>query len=184
MPDSPVNAGGGTPSPAAFTPNAAHLVRTALLANLTLSQMADQKASILMGATFVVFTLCIGQASRGHVPLALLVLGAGAFVSAACAILTLMPSVAPRKGPAAADANLLFFGVYARMSEAEFTEQVIALLDSDEAIYRAMLRDMYQNGQVLARKKYRLLGYAYRTFLAGLALTLVTFVAEYAGVIG
>jgi len=37
-------------------------VRTALQANLTLSQMADQKASILMGATFVVFTLAVGQA--------------------------------------------------------------------------------------------------------------------------
>ena len=29
---------------------------------MQLSQMADQKASILMGATFVVFTLAVGQA--------------------------------------------------------------------------------------------------------------------------
>jgi hypothetical protein len=32
-----------------------------------------------------------------------------------------------------------------------------------------MARDLYQNGVVLARKKYRLLGYAYRTFLSACA---------------
>lgn len=162
----------------AFTPNAAHLVRTALQANLTLSQMADQKASILMGATFVVFTLSVGQASKGPVPLALLVLGLSAFISAALAIGALMPSVAAPKGDVPEGANILFFGVYAKLSEEEFAARVMPLLGDDEAIYRAMLRDMYQNGQVLARKKYRLLGYAYRAFLVGLALTLVTFMVE------
>ena len=43
---------------------------------------------------------------------------------------------------------------------------------------RMMLRDMYQNGLVLQRRKYRYLGYAYRTFIAGLVLTLVSFVIE------
>jgi len=165
-------------TPPIFTPNAAHLVRTALQANLTLSQMADQKASILMGATFVVFTLSVGQASKGPVPLALLVLGAAALVSAVFTISALMPTVAPPKGEVAEGANLLFFGVYAKLTEEEFTARIIPLLAADETIYRAMLRDMHQNGQVLARKKYRLLGYAYRSFLVGLVLTVAVFVAE------
>jgi hypothetical protein len=164
--------------PAEYTQNAYHMVRTALQANLTLSQMADQKASILMGATFVVFTLSVGQAGKAPVPHALLVLGAAALVSALFAIAALMPSVkAPRGGVAETD-NLLFFGVYARLTEEEFTARVMPLLTSDEAIYRAMLRDMHQNGLVLARKKYRLLGYAYRSFLLGLVLTVMVFVAE------
>ena len=161
-----------------YTQNAYHMVRTALQANLTLSQMADQKASILMGATFVVFTLSVGQASRGPVPLALLVLGTAALVSALFAITALMPSVAAPRGPVTEADNLLFFGVYARLTEAEFTARVMPLLTSDEAILRAMLRDMHQNGIVLARKKYRLLGYAYRSFLIGLVLTVAVFVAE------
>jgi len=41
-----------------------------------------------------------------------------------------------------------------------------------------MLRDMHQNGLVFARKKYRLLGYAYRAFLVGLVLTVIVFAAE------
>ena len=51
-------------------------------------------------------------------------------------------------------------------------------LASDETVFRTMLRDIYQNGQVLQRKKYRFLGLAYRIFIAGLTLTLVTFLFE------
>ena len=64
------------------------------------------------------------------------------------------------------------------MGEDEFAEAVLGELKSDETIYRAMLRDIYQNGQVLQRKKYRFLGYAYRAFLAGLVLTVATLIAE------
>ncbi|MDE2441963.1 MAG: hypothetical protein KGP14_13145, partial [Betaproteobacteria bacterium] len=126
----------------------------------------------------VVFTLSVGQASKGPVPHALLVLGAAALVSALFAITALMPSVKPPRGEVAEADNVLFFGVYARLTEDEFAARVMPLLTSDEAIYRAMLRDMHQNGLVLARKKYRLLGYAYRSFLLGLVLTVVVFVAE------
>ena len=170
-------------TPAEFSPNAAHLVRTALQANLTLSQMADQKASILMGATFVVFTLSVGQASRGAVPLALLVLGAGAFVSAVLTILALMPAVGVPQGEVSARDNVLFFGVYAKLSEEEFAARIMPMLAADSTIFAAMLRDMHQNGLVLARKKYRLLGWAYRAFLAGLALTAAVFVGEMAGLV-
>ena len=45
-----------------FPPNAIHVVRTAQQIHVQLSAMADQKASILMGATFVIFTITIGQA--------------------------------------------------------------------------------------------------------------------------
>ena len=172
---------GATPQ---FTPNAAHLVRTALQANLTLSQVADQKASILMGATFLVLTLSVGQAVKGNVPPALLVLGATALVSATLAILALMPKVTASGSDVPESANLLFFGVYAHLSEEEFAGRVMDMLNNDEAIFRAMLRDMHQNGVVLARKKYRLLGYAYRAFLTGLGLTLTTFLAEHSGLIG
>jgi hypothetical protein len=38
-----------------------------------------------------------------------------------------------------------------------------------------MARDIYQNGTVLRRKKYRYLALAYRTFLIGMVLTILTF---------
>lgn len=164
-----------------LTANAVHLVRTTQQINLTLSQMADQKASILMGATFVVFTISVGQAGKQGVTSAILVLAAFSFLSAMLAVFAILPSVSPRPTK---DPNILFFGNFTRMSEQEFSDSVIEQLRDDESVYRTMLRDIYQNGQVLQHKKYRFLGYAYRAFLAGLLLTVVTLVAERLGAIG
>ncbi len=55
--------------------------------------MADQKASILMGATFVVFTIAIGQARGGAMPHALLALAGFSFLSAMCAVAAVLPSI-------------------------------------------------------------------------------------------
>ena len=163
--------------PAGYTHDAIYLVRTATQANLTLSQMADQKASILMGATFLVFTIAVGQFSKGNVPISLLILGVSAFLSAVCAVASIMPAVKPPPMVPGSE-NVLFFGVFTQFSEDEFTDRVLKHLHTDEAVYRLMLRDIYQNGQVLQRKKFRYLGLAYRIFLAGLTLTLVSFVIE------
>ncbi|MGQ3065375.1 MAG: Pycsar system effector family protein [Sphingopyxis sp.] len=48
-------------------------------------------------------------------------------------------------------------------------------------LYETMLRDTYQNGVVLARRKYRYLAYAYRLFVVGLTLTFIAFAVEMAG---
>ncbi len=156
---------------------AVHLVRTATQTNLTLSQMADQKASILMGATFVVFTIAVGQARTGAVPLTLLVLAAFAFLSAMCAVAAILPSVAT-KASGGTQPNLLFFGTFTQLGEDEFADRVIAELHDDERIYRVMLRDIHQNGMVLQNKKYRLLRAAYLLFLTGLFCSFAIFLFE------
>ena len=155
---------------------AIHMVRTTQQAHYQLSQMADQKASILMGATFVTFTITVGQARGGSgAPLPLLVLGAFAFVSAVLAVMAVLPAATPRHdGPV----NLLFFGSFVRFSQEDYVEHLLDALRSDESIYRTMATDIYQNGRVLAGKKYRLLGYAYRVFLAGLTLSLAAFLVQ------
>jgi hypothetical protein len=153
--------------------NASNLLRTAQQMQYQLSQMADQKASMLMAATFVIFTLTIGQARDGRVPAtALMVLGGFAFVSAILAVLAVLPSVGPSR---TGRINLFFFGSFTRLDEEEYVERILEVLESDETMFRTMATDIYQNGCVLARKKYKLLGYAYRVFLAGLTASLVTF---------
>jgi hypothetical protein len=170
------------PSPSGFSNHAIHLVRTAQQLNLALSQMADTKASILMGATFVAFTIAIGQARNGSMPWALGVLALFAFISACCAVFAVMPSVGSPKSISLNDgkSNKLFFGYFAQTPEDEWIDSILDELRADETVFRTMLHDIYQNGQVLQRKKYRYLSYAYRSFLMGLGLTLVTFVAEMA----
>ncbi len=75
--------------------------------------------------------------------------------------------------------NKLFFGYFANMDEEEWTVSVLSELRADETVFRTMLHDIYQNGQVLQRKKYKYLAYAYKSFIVGLCLTGVTFVIEY-----
>lgn len=169
-------------SPSGFSNHAIHLVRTTQQINLSLSQMADAKASILMGATFLVFTIAVGQARNGTMPWSLGVLAVFAFISAMCAVFAVLPSIS---GPNAAKLNdgkpnKLFFGYFAHMDEDAWTDSILAELYADETVFRTMLHDIYQNGQVLQRKKYRYLAYAYKSFMAGLCLTVVTFVIEHA----
>lgn len=160
-----------------FPPNAVHVVRTAQQIHVQLSGMADQKASILMGACFVIFTLAIREAETGRPALPLLLLGGSAFLSAVCAAVAVMPAI--RFGGGAAP-NLLFFGAFANMEEGAFVDALTALMRDDEASYRAMALDLYQNGRLLAGKKYRLLGWAYRLFLAGMTASLAAFVVQHA----
>lgn len=161
-----------------LSPNCVHLVRTAQLANLQLSQMADQKASMLMGATFLVFTLSMGQMQGGALIAPLGLLAIAAFFSALFAVMAVLPKVTHVDRPVGEDDNILFFGIFTSMEESDFVDRMIARLKDDETLCRTMLRDLYQNGQVLQQKKYRFLGYAYRTFFAGLVLSFMAFMAE------
>jgi hypothetical protein len=165
------------PKPPANPANAIHLIRTTQQAHYTLSQMADQKASILMAATFVIFTITIGQAKQGtQPPPALVVLGGFAFIAAVLTMLAVLPAIGTKPG---GKTNLLFFGSFTQLDEEDYVRRMLIALETDDSIFRAMATDIYQNGTVLARKKYRLLGYAYRVFLVGLTASLLTFIAHY-----
>ena len=157
--------------------NAAHMMRTAQLAQLQLSAMADAKASLLMGATFVIFTITIGQARGGLPPIPLLILGGAAFFAAIFAVLAVIPMTSGKnKG---GRPNILFFGTFSRMAEEDFIDEVTARLRTEDSIYRTMARDIHQAGSILQNKKYRLLKWAYRVFLLGLVASGIAFVIQY-----
>ena len=166
-----------TPEQPQYPANAVHMMRTAQLAQLQLSAMADTKASILMGATFVIFTITIGQARDATAPIPLLILGGAAFFSAICAVLAVLPITRRRKPKG--EPNILVFGTFTQRPEEEFIESVTARLHSDDSVYRTMARDIYQAGSVLQNKKYKMLGWAYRIFLVGLVASFVAYVVLY-----
>ncbi len=167
--------------PKRYAPDAIHLVRTTQQIQVQLSAMADQKASILMGAALVVFTITLGQSGRGVVAPEMLVLAAFALASAALAVVAILPATRPKPG---APLNLLFFGSFTQLEQEDYIERVVAQLGDEDDIYRTMARDIYQNGTVLQRKKYRFLGLAYRVFLTGMVATVLVFGAGRAGVLG
>src|SRR5918997_4935670 len=119
------------PEKRVFPANAIHLVRTTQQIHVQLSAMADHKASILMGATFVIFTITIGQARSASAPVPLLILGAAAFFSAVFAVLAILPATHYRRtGPV----NLLFFGSFTQLDQDEYLDQLIDRLHNDEQI--------------------------------------------------
>jgi hypothetical protein len=161
----------------AYSPQYIQMLRTTQTIHLQLSQMADQKASILMGATFVIFTIAIGQGHGAMPPLPLAILGVFAFASAVLAILVVVPVTGTRPQKPQ-PLNLLFFGSFTQLDEADFTERLRDGLETDQGVFELIARDIYQNGQVLRRKKYRMLRYAYRVFLLGLVLSFAAFVGH------
>jgi hypothetical protein len=162
--------------PGKYTANAIDMLVAVHRAHVTLSQMADQKASILMGATFVIFTITIGQAKGSGTPLPLLILGGFAFFSAVLAVLAILPHVHTIVTP---KPNLLFFGSFTQLGEDEYIDRLCERMQSDDTIFETMARDIYQNGTVLEHKKYRLLGWAYRVFLVGLTVSFLAFAGQY-----
>jgi len=162
-----------------YSPHAIHMLRTVQNNTLKLSPMADQKASILMGASFLVFSIAVGQAFAGRLPWSLGILALFAFLSSLCAVLAVLPRLS-RSLPPGARRNKLFFGHFHDLDEDAWTVEVLAELRSDESVFRSMLHDIYQNGQVLQHRKYRFLGYAYRLFVAGLVVTIAAFAIELA----
>ena len=156
--------------------DAVQAIRTASQAHYHLSAMADRKASMLMGASFVVFTLCVSQATtRGHLPLAMMVLATSAFLSAVCSAVAVMPSILGGQNYKG-QRNLMFFGGFADMEEEDYIAAMMDRLADQQKFLEMVARDVYQNGQVLARKKYRLLTVAYSIFIIGLIASVVAFV--------
>jgi hypothetical protein len=160
-----------------YSNHAIHMVRTSMTVHMQLSQMADQKASLLMGATFVVFSIAVGQAAAGSYRISLLILALSAFISASFAVAAVVPKIMA-KPPAGARRNLMFFGVFTHMPEEDYVDALMWASETDGRVLSTMLRDIYQNGMVLQKKKYRLLSYAYRTFQVGLTLTFIVFLYE------
>lgn len=168
-----------------WSENAIHLLRTTQINTLALSQMADQKANIMIGATFVVFSLSVTRLMGETITLATICLAATAFLSSLCAVIAVMPTFG---APSEDDArfNPLFFGHFATLKEEQWQDLLIDRFLKDETVYRTMMHDIYGNGRVLHRRKYRFLSFGYRIFLGGLLLTMLVFVWEYnaEGIIG
>lgn len=165
-----------------FSENAIHMIRTAQINTLTLSQMADQKASILMGATFLVFSLSISRSLTGEMPNSLVLLALFSFLSSVCAVIAVVPSIGkPGSATNAGNArpNRLFFGHFTAIEESEWADSLLDDMTADETVLRTMMHDLYQNGCVLQRRKYRFLALAYRIFIVGLFVTLLMFALEF-----
>ncbi len=146
--------------------------------NITLSGMADTKASILMGASFVVFSMSIGDLAGGKASLPLLVLTLFSFVATVFGVLTVRPNRMKAKPIPIEKANILFFGSYTNAPRDDYIDEVVKVLSSEEETYRRLAADLYDHGKLLRDDKYRWLYYSFTAFLVGMVVTAAAVVIE------
>lgn len=161
-----------------FEPEYINVLVSAHAGNLELSNMADSKASILLGASFVVFGLSISDIAAGQASVPLAVLTLFSFVATVLGVLTVRPArlrdwkVEPGK------ANIMFFGSFTNVTREQFVEQCVDTLASPEESIRAMARDIYDHGKLLKSDKFSWLYWSYTAFLWGMWITAAVVIAD------
>lgn len=169
------------------------MFRTTYDNHVSLSQMADNKANMMISLNAVILSILItylgaktssiGPAFTRNpiltVPMGLLV--ATALGSVVSAILSAQPDVTTfkwlKKSPAIATnrrINILFFGNFTKLSLDDFQGGMNELMRDKDLMYTNMITDIYYLGEVLSRK-YRLLRISYTIFMVGLILTALSF---------
>ena len=136
--------------------------------HVSMTAMADQKASILLGASLITMGLALVSAHRPvDVGLFATALGTAVFC-----ILAMMPRMLMLRGAdSKTELNLLFCGHFAEMAEDDYVTKLKQSLSSEDGAVDAMARDLFQMGLLVHQKKFRFLGYAYTVCVLGLLVT-------------
>ena len=156
------------------------LLRTTQQNHLELSVMADQKANIIIAFCSVVFSVSLTQVDNLDQNWGFLVLMISSAASMIAAILTLIPRINVKNHTQSdKDLNPLFFGDFTLFTAEEYMDRMMELVDSDEKVYKTLIKDIYQSGLMLKNKKYRYLRISYLIFFGGLCVSPVLFILEF-----
>jgi len=160
------------------------MFRSAYREQLDLTALADSKANIMIQLNGVIVSIMLassGVIMDSHpwlrLPSASLTLTS--LIAIVFAVLAARPSLDKRDSVTFEDirsgkSNILFFGNFARISEAQFVEGMWEMFSDPEQVYRNMTRHVHGLGSVLMRK-FRLLRVAYTVFLTGLCVSSALF---------
>jgi hypothetical protein len=157
-----------------------NLLVAANATNMTLSEMADSKASILLGASFVVFSLSISDIADGKASTPLLVLTLFSFIATIFGVMTVRPNrMRKAANPVpASKVNILFFGSYIDCPREEYVDEMMRVLSSEEETYRRLTRDLWDHGHVLRDNKYKWLYWSYTFFFWGMVITATAVIGQ------
>ena len=157
------------------------MFRTTSTNSQRLSSQADTKAHIMISVNTIIISLMlgfrqIGQSSKFTVPVILLIVVN--LVTIIFSILATRPNVAKRHFTEndfqQNKVNLLFFGNFFFMDFDSYSKSMLHIMDDKQSLYVTMLRNLYEQGAVLA-KKYKLLKISYNVFMYGLILSVISF---------
>ncbi len=160
------------------------LFKTQYRVNMDLSALADNKSNIMISINGIIISIILASISPKIdanpwllIPTVILLIGC--LSSMVYAVLAARPRVSST--PITLDevkrskVNILFFGNFARLTEADYLIGITELITHTDLLYQNMMRDTYGLGKVLI-KKYRLLRVSYTLFMFSLVIGVLSFV--------
>lgn len=158
--------------------------------HVSLSQMADAKANIMISVNTIVLSILVSVllGKLQYYPQFILptaILAIVCLTAVIFAIRATRPNVT--KGVFSEEdirqkkVNLLFFGNFFKMDLKDYEWGMKEMMNDGEYLYDSMIKDIYYLGKVLARK-YHFLRISYNVFMYGLILAILSFgVASFIG---
>ncbi|MDT0631282.1 Pycsar system effector family protein [Rubrivirga litoralis] len=163
------------------------LFRTSYRTNMDLTSLADAKANIMISINGLMVSILIASIAPKvdantwlYYPTSLILIGClGSLVYAVLAARPRVQSTVVTVESALQNrTNLLFFGNFHHMTQAEYVFAMKQVVQDPTQIYEMMMKDVYGIGSVL-QKKYELLRKSYTIFIAALVVGVVAFIATF-----
>jgi hypothetical protein len=127
---------------------ASNALRANLSKHMTLNQMADNKASMIMTASSLMLTISVTQYDKLDLPTFLVLMVTGG-LAILFSIFAIIPALHV-KGVL----NLFYFRSFAQVSEDEFILAFKETIADKEKLYNAYLREIYYLGRYRLTHKY------------------------------
>lgn len=149
---------------------------------VSFSQMADNKANILMSISSVLATLAFSKLSDAAwtIPVIVLVLCLlGSIFFALMAVVPSMQLLRPeKKNTKDASFNTLFFGDYTLVSYSDYLAHMEEVMNDSNRLYEVQVQEIYLAGKYLQNTKFNHIKYGYVLFFVGLLLSASIYVVQ------
>lgn len=147
------------------------LIRQTRAHHTQLSSMADVKANMLLTMSSLVITFSLRYLEDPYLRWPIIVLTIFCLITIFNAAYAVMPKLNFKFRPDLdkLDCNILFFGSFMNLHYDEFETAMEHVLSDPGKVYEAQVREVYEMGVFLGRKKYLYIRRAYVSFLTGLA---------------
>lgn len=151
--------------------------------HISLSGMADTKSNIMISINSIILSVIISVLFRKleefpNLLIPTLMLVATCLVTIIFAILATRPNISSgkftREDIKEKRTNLLFFGNFHGMELNNYDWGMREMMKDADYLYGSLIKDIYFNGKVLARK-YKLLRISYSFFMFGFAASIIGF---------
>ncbi|MDB9781832.1 DUF5706 domain-containing protein [Winogradskyella sp.] len=161
------------------------MFRVALRNHITLSDIADTKANILLSVNAIIISLVLSNLvskldnpSNSYLIWPTAIFALSTVVSIILSVLATRPNVTggkfTKEDVANKKVNLLFFGNFHKMKLEEFEWAMQEMMQDKDYLYGSLTKDLYFLGLVLNRK-YNLLRLTYTVFAVGIVVSVVAF---------